>query len=131
MPRYQITTLVDITKTDPARSETDKKKLSQQANFNSLIQALGLRANLQWVNKPVKKTGRLPSPLDGAAAHWIWIFDVEREDVYLKGSDSVGLARDDLNGVPVIGNLENTIDLEPCCFLTRGDNANIWIEEIR
>ena len=69
MPRYQITTLVDITRTDPTRSETDKLKLAQQANFNSLLQAIGLRSNVAWVKDPVMKTGRLPDPLDGAAAH--------------------------------------------------------------
>ncbi len=33
MARYTIITLVDITRTQPTRSETDKIKLGQQSNF--------------------------------------------------------------------------------------------------
>ena len=130
MPRYQITTLVDITRTDPPRSETDKLKLAQQANFNSLLQAIGLRSNVSWVKDPVMKTGRLPDPLDGAAAHWQWTFDAERDDVFLKDGDSVGLLKNDLNGIPIIGNLTNTVELDPACFFSFGDKTNIWVDEI-
>ncbi len=130
MPRYQITTLVDITRTDPPRSETDKLKLAQQANFNSLLQAIGLRSNVSWVKDPVMKTGRLPDPLDGAATHWQWTFDAERDDVFLKDGDSVGLLKNDLNGIPIIGNLTNTVELDPACFFSYGDKINIWVEEI-
>ena len=52
MPRYKIITLVDITRTNPDRSERDQLKVSQQANFNSLIQAIGLRSNVDWERDP-------------------------------------------------------------------------------
>ncbi len=130
MPRYQIITLVDITRTNPARSETDKLKLAQQANFNSLLQAIGLRANVTWVKDPVMQTGRLPDPLEGAAAHWYWTFDAERDEVFSKGSDPVGLLKDDLNGIPIIDNLNNSVELDPACFFSYGDKINIWVEEI-
>ena len=130
MPRYQILTLVDITRTSPSRSETDKLKLAQQANFNSLLQAIGLRSNVSWVKDPVMRTGRLPDPLDGAATHWHWIFDAERDEVFLKDGNSVGLLIEDLNGIPIIGNLLNSVDLEPACFLSYGDKINTWVEEI-
>ena len=130
MPRYQITTLVDITRTNPTRAETDKLKLAQQANFNSLLQAIGLRSNVSWVKDPVMRTGRLPDPLDGAATHWQWTFDAERDEVFLKDGNSVGLLIDDLNGIPIIGNLLNSVDLEPACFFSYGEKTNTWVEEI-
>jgi hypothetical protein len=130
MPRYQIITLVDITRTNPARSETDKIKLAQQANFNSLLQAIGLRSNCEWVKDPVMQNGRLPSPLEGKAAHWCWTFDVERDEVFLKDNDPVGLLVDDLNGVPIISNLDNSVDIDPPIFSTKGDNINTWINPI-
>jgi hypothetical protein len=130
MARYQIITLVDITRTNPTRSETDKLKLSQQANFNSLLQAIGLRSNVSWVKDPVMKDGRLPYPFEGKATHWQWTFDAERDDVFLKDSDPVGLLKDDLNGIPIIGNLTNSADLDPACFFSYGDKTNIWVEEI-
>ena len=130
MARYQIFTLVDITRTNPIRGETDKIKLGQQANFNSLIQAIGLRSNVTWSQDPKKQTGRLPEPADGKATYWIWEFDVERDDVFLVDDNPVGLLIDDLQGVPVIDNLENPTSLYPAAFQTRGPNQNTWLNII-
>ena len=130
MARFQIITLVDITQTNPHRSETDQHLLSQQANFNSLIQAIGLRANVVWISSPKEKNGALPRGLDGKAVYWTWTFDVERDDVFLKDGNSVALLLDDLNGVPVIPNLNNSVDLDPACFISKGEKANIWVFEI-
>jgi hypothetical protein len=84
MARYQIITLVDITRSNPDRSELDKTKLGQQANFNSLLQAIGLRANVTWEQDPEMKDGRLPHPRTGKANHWIFEFDTERELLFYK-----------------------------------------------
>ena len=127
MARYQIVTLVDITRSQPERNETDEIKIGQQSNFNSLLQAIGLRSNVTWSVNPKKYTGRLPDPLDGKATHWIWEFDVEREDVFLKDGDPVGLLKDDLHNVPVIGLLENSADLDPAAFQTKNGHQNTWL----
>ena len=130
MARFQIITLVDITRTNPTRAETNKLKLAQQANFNSLIQAIGLRANVVWASRPKEQNGALPKGLDGKAVYWSWTFDVERDDVFLKDGDSVALLVDDLNGVPVIPELNNSVELDPACFISKGSNTNIWVYEI-
>jgi hypothetical protein len=129
MARYQIITVVDITRTNPAREETDRVKLGQQANFNSLIQAIGMRSNVTWIQDPELHNGRLPIGL-GKAAHWIWQFDAEREDVFLNQDDPVALLVDDLDGVPVVDRLNNTVELMPAVFRSRGDNTNIWCSKI-
>ena len=130
MECYKIITLVDITRSGATRAETDKTKIGQQANFNSLLQAIGLRANVVWSVDPKMKTGRLPTPLEGKANHWIWEFDVERDEVFLKGSDSVGLLVDDLNGVPVVDRLNNTAEINPSVFISKGPKSNIWVYKI-
>lgn len=130
MPRYQIITLIDITHSRAIRTESDRIKLGQQANFNSLIQAIGIRSNLSWTSDPKKNTGSLPHPLTGKCNHWIWEFDVEREDVFLKDNDPVGLLKDDLHGVPVIDRLEETTDLTPTAFQTKNGKQNTWIKII-
>ena len=130
MPRYRIITLVDITRTNPNRSESDQLKLSQQANFNSLLQAIGLRSNVQWMRDPIINTGGLPYDIGGKAKHWIWDFDVERDDVFQKDADSVGLLVDDINGVPIIPGLTNSVEIDPACFISKGDRANIWARDI-
>ena len=129
MPRYQIVTLVDITRTNPTRAETDQHLLAQQANFNTLLQAIGLRANVSWDIDPVESSGSLPYPLEGRANYWTWTFEVERDQVFAKDGNPVGLLLDDLHGVPVIGQLNNSIDIDPAVFQTQGPNTNIWVSE--
>jgi hypothetical protein len=129
MPRYQIVTLVDITRTNPTRAETDQYLLAQQANFNTLLQSIGLRSNVEWAVDPVESSGGLPYPLTGRANYWTWTFEVERDQVFSKDGDPVGLLLDDLHGVPVIRQLNNSIDLDPAVFQTRGPNTNIWVSE--
>ncbi len=130
MERYKIISLVDITRNGSSRSETDPIKIGQQANFNALIQTIGLRANIDWSLDPQQFNGRLPEPLDGAATYWIWEFVTERDQVFQKNSDPVGLLVDDLDGVPVVDRLNNTVDLTPAVFRSKIDNTNIWITKI-
>jgi hypothetical protein len=129
MPRYQIVTLVDITRTNPSRSETDQHLLAQQANFNTLLQSIGLRSNVEWTVDPTECKGILPHPLDGRANHWVWTFEVERDEVFNKDGDPVGLLLDDLHGVPVISQLNNSVDIDPAVFQTQGSKTNIWVSE--
>lgn len=130
MPRYKITTLIDITKNDLKKSESTKLSKSQQSNFNSLIQAINLRSNVEWNTDPMKKNGRLPDPFDGAGNCWLWEFDCEREQVFEKNGDPVGLLKDDLNGVPVIVGLEDTVDMKHAAFITIGEHRNTYLEII-
>ena len=129
MPRYRIITLIDITRTNAGKSDPSDFKIKQQQNFNSLRQAIELRSNVSWTSDPKEFKGRLPAPLEGKATHWIWEFDVEREDTFLKNSDPVGLLLDDLNGVPIIDGLNNTAVIDPAAFQTRGSDTNIWVSE--
>lgn len=130
MERYKIISLVDITRSRSARSDTDPIKIGQQSNFNTLVQTIGLRANIDWSFDPKRFDGRLPEPLDGSAAYWIWEFGTERDQVFQKNSDPVGLLVDDLDLVPVVKNLTESIDLDPAVFKTQGNHANIWISII-
>lgn len=130
MATYKVITLVDITRTQPSRSETNKIKLSQQANFNSLCQAIGLRANFYYNDNPKQERGSLPHDIGGKATYWVWQFETERADVFLLDNDPVALLKEDLNGVPVINGLNNSADIDPAIFQTQGDNQNIWVYEL-
>jgi hypothetical protein len=128
MPRYSLTTLIDITRTNIGRLEIDEKKRLQQGNFNSLIQAIGLRANPEWIEDPKKNDGRLPDPFSGKGTYWTWEFSVEREDVFLLGNDPVGLLLEDLHGVPIVTGLDDTIDICPAVFdVSRNINTKIEV----
>ena len=128
MARYLIITLVDITRSGATRNETDSVKIGQQANFNSVVQAIGLRANVSWSRDPKMYTGTIPNPFKGKANHWMWEFDTERVDEFLKDEDPVGLLIDDLHGVPIVPLLNNSVDIDPPCFLTKGENFNTHVE---
>lgn len=127
MARYKIVTLIDITRADPDKKEIDKFKLAQQSNFNTLIQAIGLRSNVEWNRDPKKDKGTLPDGIGGKATYWVWEFDAEREDVFLSHGDPVGLLKDDIHNVPIINNLENSADIDPAAFQTKNGNQNTWI----
>lgn len=131
MAIYEIITLVDITRSQPSRTETNKVKLGQQANFNALCQTIGLRTNFSYTSNPKKETGSLPANLGGKATHWIWRFESERDDVFLyNDTDHTYFLRNDLNGVPIINFLENSKDIDPAVFVTEGNSANTWIFKI-
>ena len=130
MNRYRIITLVDITKSNATRADTDRLKVGQQANFNTLLQTIGMRSNVEWHHDPEMKTGSLPSPLTGKANHWIWEFECERDQVFQKGDDPIGLLVDDLNNVPVIPDLKNSADIHPAAFQSQGERINVWVEII-
>ena len=130
MKRYKLITLVDITRANPSRTETDSLRVKQQANFNSLIQAINLRSNIDYISDPELKKGQLPAPLSGKANHWIAEFEVEREDVFSDGVDPVGLLVEDVNGVPIVPELNSSVELDPPVFITKGNKANIWFSVI-
>lgn len=127
MERFRIVTLIDITRTNAPRSETDLVKVGQQANFNSFLQTINLRANIAWNHDPVKQDGSLPYPIDGRAVHWVWEFETERDELFLKDGDYAGLLVEDLNGVPVIADLENSADIDPAAIQTSGKRQNTWV----
>ena len=121
MARFKIKTTVDITKTDPDRECNDSVRIAQQANFNSLLQGISMRANINWESKP-KQT------VNGAGTVWEWEFDTDYQDVFLLDEDPSGLLKLDLSGVPIIKNLNNSDPLDPPMFITSGDKQNIWIK---
>jgi hypothetical protein len=127
MPRYQIVTLVDITRTGATKTNGTEIQVKQQSNFNSLRQAIEMRSNVSWLRDPKKQDGQLPHNLAGKATYWTWEFDVEREDVFLVNDSPTGLLLDDLNGVPIISDLENSVEISPSAIQTFGKNTNTWV----
>lgn len=124
MQSFSVKTLVDITVTNPTRDETDPIKIAQQGNFNSLLQGIGMRANMFYDFDPIETE-------EDGTKYWLWNFKIEQPDIWKTGSDPLGLLKDDLNGIPIIGTLTNTIDIKPAIFDTKTDKQNIWISPAR
>jgi hypothetical protein len=132
MERYKIITLVDITRTRPGRANRDVKQHNQQSNFNSLLQAIHLRTNITSDWDPKMNTGRFPDHWEGKGTYWVYEFEAEREEVFfdISTKDPKGLLVKDLDGVPIVDNLDNTVEFKLPVFKTTGPDFNTVIEII-
>ena len=111
--KYKILTQVDITRSSPLRDDPDVVKQGQQANFNSLRQAIELRAIIVDDRDPYIKDN-----------WWVYEFNTDRDDQFLKDGDPVKHLVEDLNGIPFIPGLNSTIQIDPAVFKTKGSKIN-------
>jgi len=116
MHEYRILTKIDITRSNPGREVHDEILVGQQSNFNTFLQGIGLRANIDWKQDPIQ-----------IGNYWQWNFFVEQVDVFKRDADPVALLVDDLNGIPIIGNLTNLLAVYPPVIKTKGKDTNTWI----
>lgn len=131
---YEIITTVDITPTGIISAKYKniqdyELKRNQQRNFDTLIQVLSLRTNVQepqideniiynqsWLfgNK------NLPDVFKT----WTLTFSCDRDQVF--GEDNQALY-DDLHMIPIIPALTETVPTFPPYFLTHGNLKNVYI----
>ncbi len=126
---YCLHTLVDITNTGVWRRENGNEKLrDQQQNFNTVLQTIGLRANIEYRRRPEME--RVPADSYGFNSKDsvnIWTFEwyCDREAVWTEGEDPLALLKLDFNLVPFIPNLDETLVMKPSVFKSTGNDANI------
>lgn len=128
--RFIIHTVVDITETNARRGQADKLSLDQQANYNTLIQTIGLRVNADPINltESIKDVSELVfgDAIKGKQRVWTFEFDNPFEDAL-----SPDLLNDDFDLVPVITNLNETANIHNSIFCTKNSNdRNIIFEQI-
>jgi len=119
--KYSIFTQIDITKASPLRDEQDMLKQGQQANFNSLRQAIELRAIIVDDQDPKQYT-------EDGELWWVYHFETDRDDEYLVKNNPVGLLVDDIDGIPFISGLNNTVEFEQLVFKTKGKKPNTKVQ---
>jgi hypothetical protein len=130
--QYRIHTLVDITNTGQYRNETGKERARlQQQNFDTVINTIGMRSNIQY-DYPPKVVIDIPESygMVGKSLQNIWIFDwrVEMEYLFLDKFDDCALLKKDFTLVPYIANLTETMDCQPTMFVP---GVNISFEMLR
>jgi hypothetical protein len=128
--RFTIHTVVDITETNARRGQADKLSLDQQANYNTLIQTIGLRANVDPIGltESIKDVSKLTfgDAIKGKQRVWTFEFDNPYE-----GALTVDMLNDDFDLVPVITNLNETANIHNSIFCTKNPNdSNIIFETI-
>ena len=126
---YKLYTLVDITHTGQHRSEPGKETLRwKEQNFNTLIQTLGIRSNIMYDQSPAatEVKGKLVGfDTDKIIRVWRFDFYTEREFVYEKDGDPVGLLKDDFMMVPYISGLDEDMTQQYAVFNTSDPGRNI------
>jgi len=113
---YVLRTLVDITETGEHHGPS-KLEVNQQANYNTVIQCLGLRAN----PAPLKTVSHVDSIKDlefgtafkGKQRYWECEFEIEY------GDPGMEAFLEDFDLVPVITDLDETAEIYPPIFSTK------------
>lgn len=111
---YRLLTLIDITETGEHHGP-DNKAMSQQANYNTLIQVLGLRANptphktVSHHTDTMKGLG-FGTKYKGKQRYWECEFEIEY------GAVPVEDLLADFDLVPVITGLDETVKLDVPIF---------------
>lgn len=122
--KFKLTTLIDITDAQ-ARKGDDIIKVNQQQNYLAALQTVSLRSNPTIKKSNCETTDVHIGNYKGV--HKVWHLIFEFEGYY---DELHQLLLDDLNLVPVIVQLEETIKMAVSAFITKGDSINTILEKI-
>lgn len=123
--KFRLHTLIDITETGTRRHDEDKFAYKQEANFQTVLQTIGLRVNIEYDNRPsieelsIAKLG-FGDKYKGKQNVWTFDFYTEYE-----GGLDIDMLYNDFNLVPIITGLNETIKFEQALFRTTPEERNI------
>ena len=122
MQIIEIQTLIDITNTNIVRQRQGLDlEYNQYRNFTTLKQCVEIRSivsfdfNPEVETKDIKEHG-FGTNYKGKQKIWTFRFSPDRSGVYDNGVSEVGCLVDDLDQVPIIKNLKETINIEKAIF---------------
>ena len=123
---FKVLTLIDITQTGQNKFKSeDREAINQQANWNTFLQVLGMRANpyFEFVPKMTKMEIEgfgFGESFKGEQNVWEFDFSVEQE-----GATSVEALKEDFDLIPVIAGLTESVTVNNTAFRTTGNSTNI------
>lgn len=130
---YTLYTTVDITRTGQYRTEPGKEDLRwKEQNFQSVLQTLGLRANINYEKPPYRMdiAGTVIGFNTSDIIHvWRFDFSTERDFLYEKDGNPVGHLIDDFEMIPYISGLDESMEQNFDVFVTYGANRNIVFQQ--
>jgi len=137
MEVIEIKTLIDITNTNVRRiNQGTQQELDQFRNWTTLMQCIGMRAIIAYDNEPeseitdVAKLG-FGSNFKGRHRVWTFYFRPDRSDAFADHNDPILLLKHDLDKIPVILNLTETINTVVAVFDSTDEKvANIVIKAL-
>tara|TARA_B100000927_G_scaffold278613_1_gene261449 strand:+ start:2698 stop:3132 length:435 start_codon:yes stop_codon:yes gene_type:complete len=123
---FKVLTLIDITQTGQNKFKSeDREAINQQANWNTFLQVLGMRANPYFEFAPKMTKMEIEGfgfgeSFKGEQNVWEFDFSVEQE-----GATSVDALKEDFDLIPVIAGLTESITVNNTAFRTTGNSTNI------
>jgi hypothetical protein len=124
MESIEITTLIDITNTNVTRANQGTPlEYDQYRNWTTLLQCIGLRCIISYDNNPISDIQDIKglgfgSAYKGKHRVWRFTFRPDRQGLFDDGANPIGLLLEDLNNVPIIGKLTETINIDRSVFNT-------------
>lgn len=122
MQIINIQTLIDVTNTNVRRiNQGTQLQLDQFRNWTTMMQTIGMRAIIDYDHDPkcesVDVTGLgFGSEFKGVHKVWTFQFRSDRPDAFSADGDPIKLLINDLDKVPVITNLSETINIKQAVF---------------
>lgn len=122
MEVIELKTLIDITNTDIRRSTQGKEQEhNQYKNWTTLNQCIGIRGIITYDSNPVVeeldiKNLNFGKEYKGKHKVWTWRFYPDRPGVFRTDNNELGLLIEDLNQIPIIKNLTETINIDRPVF---------------
>lgn len=91
---------------------------NQQRNWETLQQLISLRTQIINLTAPTKSNGI-----------WCFEFSSDTPDVFGNDNNPTQVLKQDANGVPMLGELDNESDID-MFLVTEGTRQNIWFTPI-
>jgi hypothetical protein len=130
---YKLYTTVDITSTGQYRVEPGKESSRwKEQNFQTVLQTLGIRANVAFTRKPeqIQVRGSLIGfNTDEIINVWRFDFATERDNLFEFDNNPVGYLIEDFDLVPYIAGLDESMEQNYNVFVTEGPSCNIIFQE--
>ena len=137
MDIIEIKTLIDITNTDVRRiNQGTQEELDQFRNWTTVMQCINMRSIMLYDHNPRSEVVDISGMGFGKeykGKHRVWTFSFrpDREGAFSGKEDSVALLRNDLDKIPVIINLTETINIKQAVFdLEDRESKNTLIKAI-
>jgi 3-deoxy-D-manno-octulosonate 8-phosphate phosphatase KdsC-like HAD superfamily phosphatase len=138
MQTIEIQTLVDISDTKVIRpNQGTPLQHDQYRNFTTLRQCVEIRSIISYDASPTVETVDVKdlgfgSQYKGKHKVWTFRFYPDRSGAYFESNNEVGALLDDINGVPVIQKLTETINMDTAMFeLKNAATKNTIIKAIQ
>ena len=121
----EIKTLIDVTSTGVGRPHQGTQlQLNQERNWITLNQCIAIRSLIEYNNEPIMETVDIKglgfgSNYKGKHQVWTFRFETDRPEVF---GNNCELLVEDLDQVPVIKKLTETINIDMAVFDTKNTN---------